>query len=170
MTTETAVQSAAEESRTDRWYAASAEEVTTRIGVDPAAGLSAQPAAGLLERDGPNALPAEKTVPGWRRCSRPRRLADVLGESPLLALVVRYSAQLFGKYEVSRDSLERTHGIHRSLSADAVTRVSTGSATMEVAADTEHAELLPGAFRTPVGAADGARSTPTGLAARREQL
>ena len=76
VTTETAVQSAAEESRTDRWYAASAEEVTTRIGVDPAAGLSAQPAADPLERDGPNALPAEKTVPGWRRllsATPPRR-------------------------------------------------------------------------------------------------
>lgn len=41
---------------------------------------------------------------------------------------------------------------------------------LEVAADGEHAKLLLGAFRTPVGAAGGARSTPTGLAARSEQL
>ena len=57
MTTDMAAQSAIEESRTDRWYAASAEEVTSRIGVDPSMGLSSHEAADLLERNGPNALP-----------------------------------------------------------------------------------------------------------------
>ena len=30
-------------------------------------GLSGHEAAGLLERNGPNVLPAEEAVPGWRR-------------------------------------------------------------------------------------------------------
>ncbi|NLE21326.1 MAG: HAD-IC family P-type ATPase [Actinobacteria bacterium] len=51
----------------ERWYALSAEEVAARFGVDPAVGLSAARAADLLQKDGPNALPAEKGVPGWRR-------------------------------------------------------------------------------------------------------
>ena len=37
------------------------------FGVDPASGLSAAKAAELLQKDGPNALPAEKGEPGWRR-------------------------------------------------------------------------------------------------------
>jgi len=49
------------------WYSATPEEVTTRLGVDPSAGLSTQKAAELLEQHGPNALPAEAAVPGWRR-------------------------------------------------------------------------------------------------------
>ena len=55
---------AAEEAR---WYASSAVDVAARLGVDPASGLAAEKAAELLATDGPNALPAEKTVPGWRR-------------------------------------------------------------------------------------------------------
>ena len=40
----------------------------TRPGaVDPAVGLSATEAADRLDRDGPNALPVEKAVPGWKR-------------------------------------------------------------------------------------------------------
>ena len=38
-----------------------------RLGVDPARGLTAASAAQRLQQNGPNALPAEKTVPGWRR-------------------------------------------------------------------------------------------------------
>ncbi len=49
------------------WYSATPDEVTTRLGVDPSAGLSTQQAAELLERHGPNALPVEKSVAGWRR-------------------------------------------------------------------------------------------------------
>ena len=40
----------------------------TRPGaVDPAVGLSSAEAADRLDRDGPNALPVEKAVPGWKR-------------------------------------------------------------------------------------------------------
>jgi Ca2+-transporting ATPase len=49
------------------WYALSPEDVSTKLHVDPAAGLSAAKAAELLQTNGPNALPAEKTRPGWRR-------------------------------------------------------------------------------------------------------
>ena len=38
-----------------------------RLGVDAVGGLSAAKAAERLQQNGPNALPAEKTVPGWRR-------------------------------------------------------------------------------------------------------
>ena len=49
------------------WYAATPEEVTTKLDVDPGKGLSAARAAELLAKNGPNALPAEATVPGWRQ-------------------------------------------------------------------------------------------------------
>ncbi len=50
-----------------RWYALSPDEVAERLHVDPVQGLSAAEAADLLEKNGPNALPAEATVPGWRQ-------------------------------------------------------------------------------------------------------
>ena len=50
-----------------RWYARSAEDVAQRLGVDPVGGLSAATAADRLQKNGPNSLPAEKAVPGWRR-------------------------------------------------------------------------------------------------------
>ena len=50
-----------------QWWGAPAEDVAEHLGVDPAVGLSSQHASRALERDGPNALPAEQTVPGWRR-------------------------------------------------------------------------------------------------------
>jgi Ca2+-transporting ATPase len=49
------------------WYKLSAAEVTAKLAVDPAAGLSSERAAELLAANGPNALPEEKPVPGWRR-------------------------------------------------------------------------------------------------------
>ncbi len=49
------------------WYALSPEDVSNKLGVDPVVGLSSQMAAELLQRNGPNALPAEATVPGWRQ-------------------------------------------------------------------------------------------------------
>src|SRR3954449_343052 len=49
------------------WYRLDAEEVAARLAVDPSSGLTAAAAAEQLSRDGPNALPAEATVPGWRR-------------------------------------------------------------------------------------------------------
>jgi P-type Ca2+ transporter type 2C len=51
----------------ERWYALTPDEVTERLGVDPASGLAAATASQRLQKDGPNALPAEATVPGWRR-------------------------------------------------------------------------------------------------------
>ncbi|HUK77994.1 MAG TPA: cation-transporting P-type ATPase, partial [Thermoleophilia bacterium] len=56
-----------EAAATGRWYALSGDEVARRLGVDPGSGLSAAKAAELLQKDGPNALPAEKAEPGWRR-------------------------------------------------------------------------------------------------------
>jgi Ca2+-transporting ATPase len=52
---------------TERWYALAADVVAGRFGVDPAAGLSTVKAAASLRKDGSNTLPAEKSVPGWRR-------------------------------------------------------------------------------------------------------
>jgi P-type Ca2+ transporter type 2C len=51
----------------DGWYAVSTSDVATRLGVDPAVGLSAEQAAALLEQHGPNALPVEQAVPAWKR-------------------------------------------------------------------------------------------------------
>ena len=50
-----------------RWYALPPEEVAGRLGVDASAGLPGATAAQRLTQNGPNALPAEKPPPGWRR-------------------------------------------------------------------------------------------------------
>ncbi|HTY73493.1 MAG TPA: cation-transporting P-type ATPase [Actinomycetes bacterium] len=52
---------------TENWYALTPDEVTQKLGVDPATGLSAAKAAERLKANGPNALPAEKPPPGWQR-------------------------------------------------------------------------------------------------------
>ena len=49
------------------WYGVAAEEVTARLHVDPGVGLSSDAAAQMLAQNGPNALPTEASVPGWRR-------------------------------------------------------------------------------------------------------
>ena len=49
------------------WYALTPEEVAKKLDVDPDQGLPAARAAELLKQNGPNALPAEATVPGWRQ-------------------------------------------------------------------------------------------------------
>jgi P-type Ca2+ transporter type 2C len=49
------------------WYARSPEEVAERLHVDPAVGLSSGRAAELLAQHGPNALPVEQAIAGWRR-------------------------------------------------------------------------------------------------------
>ncbi len=68
MTTTTPARSAAGESPVgDGWYGVTPAEVASRIGVDPAVGLTSQQAADLLAQHGPNSLPAEATVPGWKR-------------------------------------------------------------------------------------------------------
>ena len=50
-----------------RWYAMSAEAVAAELQVDPAVGLAAEAAAERLSDSGPNALPEEQQLPGWRR-------------------------------------------------------------------------------------------------------
>src|SRR6476619_8668059 len=50
-----------------RWHALSPDDVASRLGVDRSDGLTAMTAGERLRLNGPNALPAEKTVPGWRR-------------------------------------------------------------------------------------------------------
>ena len=49
------------------WYALPAEKIAARLGVDPAAGLSAARAAELLAKNGPNALPVEQPPSAIRR-------------------------------------------------------------------------------------------------------
>jgi P-type Ca2+ transporter type 2C len=49
------------------WYTRSPDEVSAALEVDPAVGLPAARAHGLLTASGPNALPAEQPRPGWRR-------------------------------------------------------------------------------------------------------
>ena len=51
----------------EHWYALPTEEVAARLGVDPAAGLSAARAGELLARNGPNALPVEPPPSPVRR-------------------------------------------------------------------------------------------------------
>ena len=65
--TESPVARSASDAPVRDWYALTPEEVARRLDVDPAQGLSAARAAELLEKNGPNALPAEATVPGWQQ-------------------------------------------------------------------------------------------------------
>jgi P-type Ca2+ transporter type 2C len=53
--------------RRSDWYRRSPEDVARTLGVEVDYGLSAAKAAELLRANGPNELPAEKQVPGWRR-------------------------------------------------------------------------------------------------------
>jgi Ca2+-transporting ATPase len=57
----------APDSGTLPWYTLTPQAVATRLGVDPATGLTAPRAAELLAAHGPNALPEEKPRPGWLR-------------------------------------------------------------------------------------------------------
>jgi Ca2+-transporting ATPase len=49
------------------WHTLTPEDVEKRLDVDPMKGLSAAKAAELLQTNGPNELPAEPTVPGWKQ-------------------------------------------------------------------------------------------------------
>src|SRR5262245_41613739 len=49
------------------WYQLDPDAVASRLEVDPSAGLTGAKAAELAKRYGPNALPAEKPKPYWRR-------------------------------------------------------------------------------------------------------
>jgi Ca2+-transporting ATPase len=50
-----------------KWYSLTPAEVASRLGVDPAAGLSAAEAAERLQKHGPNALAEAKKEPAWKR-------------------------------------------------------------------------------------------------------
>ncbi|MFE1799801.1 cation-translocating P-type ATPase [Streptomyces sp. NPDC059517] len=49
------------------WWARTADEVAAALDVDPAVGLSGERVERRLAEDGPNTLPEERAVPGWRR-------------------------------------------------------------------------------------------------------
>jgi Ca2+-transporting ATPase len=75
----------------DRWYGVAPEEVATRLGVDPAVGLTSQGAAELLAQHGPNALPAEAQEPGWRRFLEQYRsyMQIILLAAAVVSLVIK---------------------------------------------------------------------------------
>src|SRR3954447_515049 len=50
-----------------RWYATPADHVAAALTVDPEVGLPGTTAAERLRTYGPNALPEERQLPGWRR-------------------------------------------------------------------------------------------------------
>ena len=49
------------------WYALTSSDVARALAVEPAVGLTSAAAADRLRKKGPNALPEERPVPGWRR-------------------------------------------------------------------------------------------------------
>src|SRR5690349_16222121 len=61
------------------------------MGVDPARGLSSAEAAKLLQRDGPNALPAEKQAAGWQRLLQQYRsyMQIILVAAAIVSLAVK---------------------------------------------------------------------------------
>jgi Ca2+-transporting ATPase len=67
VTTETTAAPSGSDAPATGWYATAAEDVAQRLGVDPAQGLSEAEAAERLAKNGPNALPAEATTPGWKQ-------------------------------------------------------------------------------------------------------
>ena len=67
MTQSASSQSAGSGNAAVLWYALNGTEVASALGVDAATGLSTERAATLLAAHGPNALPEEKSKPGWLR-------------------------------------------------------------------------------------------------------
>jgi Ca2+-transporting ATPase len=78
-------------STVDPWYARSAVDVASALGVDPARGLSAARAAELLAANGPNALPEEKSKPTWRRFLEEYRsyMQIILVVAAVVSLVIK---------------------------------------------------------------------------------
>ena len=76
---------------TEDWWRLSPEDVGARLGVDPAVGLSVERAAELLDRHGPNALPVEEPVPGWRRLGRQYRsyMQMILVGAAIVSLAIK---------------------------------------------------------------------------------
>ncbi|HEY2304009.1 MAG TPA: HAD-IC family P-type ATPase [Acidimicrobiales bacterium] len=73
------------------WYALSADEVAGKLEVDPAVGLAAGRAAELLRVGGPNALPEEKPVAGWRRFADQYRayMQIILSVAAVVSLAIK---------------------------------------------------------------------------------
>ncbi|WP_046734354.1 cation-translocating P-type ATPase [Streptomyces humi] len=73
------------------WYVRPPEEVAAAFEVDPATGLSTARAAELLRKHGPNALPEEKPLPGWRRYLAQYRsyMQLVLVSAAVVSLVIK---------------------------------------------------------------------------------
>lgn len=67
MTTATTAPTVPQHPDKNGWYAVAPAEVAGRLGVDPAVGLTSRQATALLNEHGPNALPVEAAVPGWKR-------------------------------------------------------------------------------------------------------
>lgn len=87
-------QTDAPDERTSRdrvWYALPPEEVAAAFGVDPARGLPSSRAQELLATNGPNALPEEKPLPGWRRYLAQYRsyMQLVLVSAAVVSLVIK---------------------------------------------------------------------------------
>ncbi len=75
----------------DAWYSLAPDALTTRLGVDAADGLSNNRAAELLQRNGPNALPAEQAVPTWKRFAGQYRsyMQMILVGAAIVSLVIK---------------------------------------------------------------------------------
>jgi Ca2+-transporting ATPase len=74
------------------WYALTPEEVAKKLDVDTATGLSAARAAELLKTNGPNALPAEPTVPGWKQF-----LAQYTSYMQIILVVAAVASMVIGE-------------------------------------------------------------------------
>ncbi|WP_241985502.1 HAD-IC family P-type ATPase [Cryobacterium sp. TMT1-21] len=72
------------------WYALTPEEVASRLGVDPATGLSADTARQRMQEKGPNALVAAKPEPVWKRFFKHYRdyMQIVLVAAVLVSLLI----------------------------------------------------------------------------------
>ena len=75
----------------DGWYGIGADEVAAKLGVDPAVGLSTEQAGDLLARHGPNALPVEQEVAGWKRFVQQYRsyMQMILLGAAIVSLVIK---------------------------------------------------------------------------------
>ncbi|PBC63858.1 ATPase [Streptomyces sp. Tue6028] len=73
------------------WYTSAPEEVAAAFDVDPAVGLPSARAAEVLRANGPNALPEEKPLPGWRRYLAQYRsyMQLVLVAAAVVSLVIK---------------------------------------------------------------------------------
>jgi Ca2+-transporting ATPase len=77
---------------TTNWYALKPEDVAKKLDVDPDQGLSAATAAELLKKNGPNALPAEATTPGWKQF-----LAQYKSYMQIILVVAAVASVLIGE-------------------------------------------------------------------------